>query len=126
MGNAVGICPVLQLYKRGILMGMGTDAYTNDMLESIKVALCSQRHNACLPNVGWCEVTDMLFRNNAKIGAKYFSRHAGRAEARRGGGHHRHGLQALHPLLRREHRRPHDLRHDGPPVPDHHRTTARS
>ena len=22
---------------------MGTDAYTNDMLESIKVALCSQR-----------------------------------------------------------------------------------
>lgn len=23
-------------------------------------------------NVGWCEVTDMLFRNNAKIGEKYF------------------------------------------------------
>ena len=72
MGNAVGICPVLPLYKAGILLGMGTDAYTNDMLESIKVALCSQRHNACLPNVGWCEVTDMLFKNNAKIGAKYF------------------------------------------------------
>ena len=30
MGNAIGICPVLQLYKRGILLGMGTDAYTND------------------------------------------------------------------------------------------------
>ncbi len=72
MGNAIGICPVPQLYKKGILLGMGTDAYTNDMLESIKVALCSQRSNACLPNVGWCEVTDMLFRNNAKIGAKYF------------------------------------------------------
>ena len=67
MGNAVGISPVLQLYKKGILIGMGTDAYTNDMLESIKVALCSQRHNACMPNVGWCEVTDMLFRNNAKM-----------------------------------------------------------
>ena len=72
MGNAIGICPVLQLYKRGILLGMGTDAYTNDMLESIKVALCSQRSQNCLPNVGWCEVTDMLFKNNAKIGAKYF------------------------------------------------------
>ena len=72
MGNAVGISPVLQLYKKGILIGMGTDAYTNDMLESLKVALCSQRHNACLPNVAWCEVTDMLFKNNAKIGAKYF------------------------------------------------------
>ena len=25
MGNAIGICPVLQLYKRGILLGMGAD-----------------------------------------------------------------------------------------------------
>ena len=70
MGNAVGISPVLQLHKKGILIGMGTDAYTNDMLESIKVALCSQRHNACLPGVGWGEVTDMLFRNNAKMAAR--------------------------------------------------------
>ncbi|MCI2056522.1 MAG: putative aminohydrolase SsnA [Oscillibacter sp.] len=67
MGNAVGISPILQLYKKGILVGMGTDAYTNDMLESIKVALCSQRNNACMPNVAWCEVTDMLFKNNAKM-----------------------------------------------------------
>ena len=72
MGNAIGICPVIQLHKRGILLGMGTDAYTNDMLESLKVALCSQRSQNCLPNVGWCEVTDMLFKNNAKIGARYF------------------------------------------------------
>ena len=72
MGNAVGTCPVLPRYKAGILLGMGTDAYTNDMLESLKVALCAQRQNACLPNVAWCEVTDMLFKNNAKIGAKYF------------------------------------------------------
>ncbi len=72
MGNAVGCSPVLQLFKHGILVGLGTDAYTNDMLESIKVALIIQRHNACMPNVGWCEVTDMLFKNNAKIGAKYF------------------------------------------------------
>ena len=67
MGNAVGCSPILQLYKKGILVGLGTDAYTNDMLESIKVALIIQRHNACMPNVGWCEVTDMLFKNNAKM-----------------------------------------------------------
>ena len=72
MGNAVGCSPILQLYKKGILVGLGTDAYTNDMLESIKVALTIQRHNACLPNVGWCEVTDMLFKNNPIIGEKYF------------------------------------------------------
>lgn len=72
MGNAVGISPILQLIKKGILVGLGTDAYTNDMLESIKVALCSQRHNACAPNVAWCEVTDMLFRNNAIMAEKSF------------------------------------------------------
>lgn len=72
MGNAVGCSPVRQLFEKDILVGLGTDAYTNDMLESVKSALAIQRHNACLPNVGWCEATDMLFRNNAKICEKYF------------------------------------------------------
>ena len=70
MGNAVGCSPVLQLIKKGILVGLGTDAYTNDMLESLKAALAIQRHNACLPGVGWGEVTDMLFKNNAKMAAR--------------------------------------------------------
>ena len=73
MGNAVGCSPILQLMARNILVGLGTDAYTNDMLESLKVALTIQRHNACMPNVGWCEVTKMLFENNAKIGERYFN-----------------------------------------------------
>ncbi len=77
MGNAVGCTPVLQLYKKGILIGLGTDAYTHDMLESLKVLLPMQRHNACDPAVGWCEATDMLFRNNAKIGARYFEKPLG-------------------------------------------------
>ena len=37
MGNAVGCPPVLQLFQKGILIGLGTDAYTHDMLESLKV-----------------------------------------------------------------------------------------
>ena len=72
MGNAVGCSPVLQMIHKGILVGMGTDAYTFDMLESLKVALIIQRHHACLPNVAWCEVTDMLFKNNREICARYF------------------------------------------------------
>ncbi|MBQ7485233.1 MAG: putative aminohydrolase SsnA [Oscillospiraceae bacterium] len=72
MSNAVGVCPVLPLHRAGILLGLGTDAWTNDMIESLKAALCVQRLNACLPNVAWCEVTEMLFANNAKIAAKYF------------------------------------------------------
>ena len=32
MGNAVGCSPVLQMYGKGILIGLGTDAYTHVML----------------------------------------------------------------------------------------------
>ncbi len=77
MGNAVGCAPVLEFFKRGILAGLGTDAYTFDMLESLKVALIIQRHNVCLPNVAWGEVTSMLFKNNARIAAKYFPQQLG-------------------------------------------------
>ena len=72
MGNAVGCSPVLKMFEKGILLSLGTDAYTHDMLESLKVALTIQRHNAGMPNVGWNEVTTMLFKNNAKVAAKYF------------------------------------------------------
>ena len=77
MGNAVGCAPVLQMMAKGILVGMGTDAYTHDMLESLKVFLTIQRHHACLPNVGWCEGTGMLFANNAAIAARYFQKPLG-------------------------------------------------
>lgn len=77
MGNAVGCSPVLEFFKKGILVGLGTDAYTNDMLESVKVALAIQRHNVCLPNVGFGEATSMLFSNNAKIAARFFDQPLG-------------------------------------------------
>lgn len=77
MGNAVGCSPVLQMMAKGIMVGMGTDAYTHDMLESLKVFLIIQRHNACLPNVAWGEAMQMLFDNNRKIAAKYFKKPLG-------------------------------------------------
>ncbi|MGI6117434.1 MAG: putative aminohydrolase SsnA [Bilifractor sp.] len=77
MGNAVGCAPILQMMKKGILVGMGTDAYTHDMLESLKVFLIIQRHNAALPNVAWGEDVQMLFRNNPAIAARYFRKPLG-------------------------------------------------
>ncbi len=72
MGNAVGCSPILKMYKKGIMLGLGTDAYTHDMIESMKSALAIQRHHNADPNVGFCEVTDMLFKNNAGIASRYF------------------------------------------------------
>lgn len=77
MGNAVGVAPVLKMFQKGILVGLGTDAYTHDMLESLKVELIIQRHHARLPNVGWMESTGMLFQNNAKMVERYISKPIG-------------------------------------------------
>ena len=77
MGNAVGCAPVLEFFRRGIPVCMGTDAYTHDMLESLKVFLIIQRHNAAMPNIGWGEAMTMLFENNAKMATKYFGRQLG-------------------------------------------------
>ena len=50
MGNAWA-APRVEFFRRGIPVCMGTDAYTHDMLESLKVFLIIQRHNAAMPNV---------------------------------------------------------------------------
>ena len=64
--------------RRGIPVCMGTDAYTHDMLESLKVFLVIQRHNAAMPNVGWGEAMTMLFKNNYAMASKYFGRTFGK------------------------------------------------
>jgi cytosine/adenosine deaminase-related metal-dependent hydrolase len=65
------------MMKKGITVGMGTDAYTHDMLESLKVFLIIQRHNAQMPNVAWGEDMQMLFENNRRIASKYFEKPLG-------------------------------------------------
>lgn len=72
MGNAVGIGPVIQMVQQGILMGLGTDGYTNDMFESYKVANIIHKHNLQDPGAAWAEIPQMLFYGNAEIGGRYF------------------------------------------------------
>ncbi|WP_286910786.1 putative aminohydrolase SsnA [Clostridium sp. UBA1652] len=77
MGNAVGCSPVLEFIKRGISVGLGTDGYTSDMMESIKVGNIIHKHNLCDPNVGFNEISSMAFDNNRKISTKYFNKEVG-------------------------------------------------
>ena len=72
MGNACGCPPTMELVRRGILTGLGTDGYTHDMMESFKVANVLHKHHLCDPNAAWTEVPRMLFENNAKIAGRYF------------------------------------------------------
>lgn len=72
MGNACGCPPTMEIYKRGILTGLGTDGYTNDMFESYKVANVLHKHSLCDANAAWGEVPAMLFEGNAKMANRYF------------------------------------------------------
>lgn len=72
MGNAVGTTDILKLLGAGITVGLGTDGYTNDMLESYKVANCLVKHENHKPYVGWSEVPYMLFENNRTLANQFF------------------------------------------------------
>jgi putative selenium metabolism protein SsnA len=67
MGNAVGVSPALDMLKKGILVGMGTDGYTADILESYKTAAILHKHHKGIPSAAWAEPPAMLFENNKKI-----------------------------------------------------------
>lgn len=73
MGNAVGCQPFLELHQKGIMIGLGTDGYTSDMTESMKVANIIHKHEKHNPSVAWGEVPVSMFENNRKIAQRYFS-----------------------------------------------------
>lgn len=77
MGNACGCPPTMEIFRHGILTGLGTDGYTHDMLESYKVANVLHKHHLCDPNAAWAEVPQMLFFGNARIANRYFNRELG-------------------------------------------------
>jgi cytosine/adenosine deaminase-related metal-dependent hydrolase len=62
----------MEMVRRGILLGLGTDGYTNDMFESEKVANVIHKHELRDPRVAWSEVPQMLFSNNAAMCERAF------------------------------------------------------
>lgn len=80
MNNAVGAPPVVQMLKKGIRVGLGSDAYTQDMFESMKVSNILQSHHLADPTVGFMETKALQFENNPKICAKYWDKPLGKIE----------------------------------------------
>jgi putative selenium metabolism protein SsnA len=78
MGNAVGCGPALDMFARGIAVGLGTDGYVSDMLQSYKFANALQKHGNKNPSAAWSEIPAMLFKNNAEIAGRYFKTPIGR------------------------------------------------
>ena len=72
MSNAVGCGPAVEMYKAGVLIGLGTDGYTKDMLESLKAGCLIHKHRLGDTNAATDELTSMLFCNNAVITERIF------------------------------------------------------
>lgn len=77
MGNAIGCPPTIAMLHKGVCVGLGTDGYTNDMLESLKVAKLLHQHHLHDATTAWAEAPQMLFDNNAKLATQYFGRELG-------------------------------------------------
>jgi putative selenium metabolism protein SsnA len=78
MSNAVGCAPVLEMMRRGVRVGLGTDGYAPDMFESMKAANLLLKHHAGDPRVAWAEPPQMLFQENARIATECFGRPVGK------------------------------------------------
>src|ERR1700690_985054 len=72
MNNAVGVTKILQLLKKGVLLGLGTDGMSSDMLAQMRCAYLLHRLANLDPRVGFMEAPQMLLQNNAEICERQF------------------------------------------------------
>lgn len=78
MGNAVGAAKVADMIKDNLLLGLGTDGYVCDMIQSYRLGNALCKHSSAHPNAGWGELPAMLFENNAKIAERCFPARLGK------------------------------------------------
>lgn len=69
--NSVGIADITGMMAKGVLVGLGTDAMTVNMMEEVRAALWLQ-HLKRDPSQGFMEAAYALLVNNAKIANRYF------------------------------------------------------
>jgi len=67
MNNAVGCADVLGMMGKGIVVGLGTDDMSSDMLSQMRCAYLIHRHAKRDPRVAFLEAPTMLLNNNPKI-----------------------------------------------------------
>ncbi|MBI5208514.1 MAG: putative aminohydrolase SsnA [Elusimicrobia bacterium] len=72
MNNAVGVADIVKMQSKGILVGLGTDAMTVNMLEELRCALWAQHLSHDDPSCGFMEAASTLMFNNARIAARHW------------------------------------------------------
>jgi len=77
MNNAVGLPDIFSLMEKGILVGLGTDGFTQDIVREAHVLYIAHKHEKKNSNVGFLESYKILFENNPKIASIIFNENLG-------------------------------------------------
>lgn len=77
MNNGLSVTPVLDILKRGILLGLGTDGMSNTMIAQARACYLLQRDTHRDPRVAFGEACAMLLNNNRAICDRLFQEHRG-------------------------------------------------
>jgi len=72
MNNAVGVSKILEFLNKGILVGLGTDGMSSDMLAQMRCAYLLHRLANHDPRVAFVEAPQLLLQNNAEICERQF------------------------------------------------------
>jgi cytosine/adenosine deaminase-related metal-dependent hydrolase len=67
MNNAVGVSKLLKFLQKRILVGLGTDGMSSDMLAQMRCAYLLQRLANHDPRVAFLEAPQLLLQNNPQI-----------------------------------------------------------
>ncbi len=78
--NAVGTAALLELFRDGVMVGLGSDGYSPRIWEEFKTAANLQKVRARDPRVGFAEACAAAFRNNRAIVQKIWGVEVGRIE----------------------------------------------
>jgi len=81
LNNGVGIADVAGMARRGVSVGLGTDAMTTDMLEELRAALWAQHMRGGSPSWGSGEAAGALFDGNPLIAGRVFGLRFGEIRA---------------------------------------------
>lgn len=77
MNNAVGVTQVLKMLEKGILVGLGSDGMSSDMLSQMRCAYLLHRLDNRDPRVAFMESPQLLLQNNADIVERQFGNRVG-------------------------------------------------
>jgi putative selenium metabolism protein SsnA len=72
MNNAVGVTKLFELLKRNILVGLGSDGMSSDMLSQMRCAYLLHRLANSDPRLAFTEAPKLLLENNAEICERQF------------------------------------------------------